>query len=70
MKGLWTVTTEVKDIKIPWPTAASYSIFFISHIFEYIVKNYTFLLQSVRGMTPSMSQSPTGAKKSWDLNSQ
>lgn len=59
------ITTKVKDIL--WATPVSYSIFIISHIFEYIVKNYTFLLQSVRRMIPSISQSPIRAKISWDL---
>lgn len=60
MVSLRMVTAKVKDVTdiMATPTAASYAVFIISHVFKYINKNYPLSLQSVRGMTPSMSQSP------------
>lgn len=54
------VTAKVKDVTaiMATPTAASYAISTVGHIFKYISKNYPLLLQSGRGMTPSMSESP------------
>lgn len=54
------VTTKVKDVTdtMATATAAFYAIFTISHVFKNINNNYPLWLQSVRGMTPPMSQSP------------
>lgn len=54
------VTAKGKDVTdiMAIPTVASYAIFTISHVFKYINKNYPLSLQSVKGMTPFMSQSP------------
>lgn len=66
MRSLQVVTVKIKGVTdiMATPTAASYAGFTISHIFKYINKKYPLSLQSVRGMTPAMSQSPIWAKKS------